>query len=143
MILASSDAGDIVVDPFSGSGTTLRVCQQLDRHAIGIEINPDYVANTKVRLSQSFEGFDSIDPRMKRVPLDLRQTEIRAEYFENHKKWFLGHHENALTEFEKAVMSVYGQQDKESARQVSLFERTEQKASQPIISADAQKTMRR
>ena len=129
MILASSDAGDIVVDPFSGSGTTLRVCQQLDRHAVGIEINPDYVANTRVRLSQPFEGFDSIDPRMKRVPLDLRQTEIRSEYFENHKKWFLGHHENTLAEFEKAVVSVYGQQDKGPARQVSLFERTEQKAS--------------
>src|SRR5690606_27867349 len=35
MVLASSNEGDIVLDPFSGSGTTLRVCQQLNRKAIG------------------------------------------------------------------------------------------------------------
>ena len=35
MILASSDEGMTVLDPFSGSGTTLRVCQQLHRKAIG------------------------------------------------------------------------------------------------------------
>ena len=39
MVLASSNEGDCVLDPFCGSGTTLRVCQQLNRNAIGIEIN--------------------------------------------------------------------------------------------------------
>jgi len=70
MVLASSEEGDLVVDPFSGSGTTLRVCQQLDRKAIGIEINPDYVQMTQDRLGADFQGFDSLDPRMERVPLD-------------------------------------------------------------------------
>lgn len=108
MVIASSDENDIVVDPFSGSGTTLRVCQQLNRRAIGIEINPDYVAMTQERLSAEFRGFDSYDPRIKRIPLDLRRDDIRKDYLKKHKKLFLSHHENALNEFEKAVEDMYG-----------------------------------
>jgi len=67
-VLASSDPGDLVVDPFAGSGTTLRVCQQLGREALGIELNPDYVAAMRERLATPFDGFDSADPRMSRVP---------------------------------------------------------------------------
>lgn len=123
MILASSDELDLVVDPFSGSGTTLRVCQQLNRNAVGIEINPDYSALTNVRLAAPFKGFDSVDPRIERVPMDLRQPDIRAEYLENHKKWFLHHHENALGKFEESVELLYGQQDNKSLTQMSLFEK--------------------
>ena len=42
IILASSNEGDIVLDPFSGSFTTSAVAVRLGRIAIGIEINPDY-----------------------------------------------------------------------------------------------------
>ena len=35
MILASSNEGDLVLDPFLGSGTLLRVCQNINRNAIG------------------------------------------------------------------------------------------------------------
>ena len=122
MILASSDEGDLVVDPFSGSGTTLRVCQQLKRRAIGIEINPDYVARTKDRLGMEFSGFDSIDPRMERVPFDLRRPDIRAEYLENHKKWFLQHHENAVEKFEGTVQVLYGSDEAHTAKQMLLLE---------------------
>lgn len=48
MVLASSNEGDLILDPFSGSGTTLRICQQLQRNCIGIEINPEYVEMTNV-----------------------------------------------------------------------------------------------
>jgi DNA modification methylase len=126
MILASSDEGDIVIDPFLGSGTTLRVSQQLNRRAIGIEINPDYAAMTKERLSAQFTGFDSVDPRMGRVPLDLRHQDIRSEYLENHKKWFLHHHENALRKFEESVAVLYGNHSKKSSEQISLFEECEE-----------------
>jgi site-specific DNA-methyltransferase (adenine-specific) len=34
--------GDTVLDPFAGSGTTLRVARQLGRNSIGFEINQDY-----------------------------------------------------------------------------------------------------
>ena len=71
MVLASTDAGDLVVDPFAGSGTTLRVCQVLERSAVGIELNPEYVELIKRRLAESFLGFDSVDPRQDRTPRDL------------------------------------------------------------------------
>ena len=38
-----TDEGDVVLDPFLGSGTTYRVAKQLGRVPIGIEINPEYV----------------------------------------------------------------------------------------------------
>lgn len=41
-VLASCDRGDLVIDPFSGSGTTLVVAEQLGRKWLGCEINPEY-----------------------------------------------------------------------------------------------------
>ena len=108
MIMASSDEGGTILDPFSGSGTTLRVSQQLKRNAIGFELNPDYVDMTHLRLKEPFSGIDSGDPRMERVPNDLRKVEIRDEYLENHIDWFLKNHENALDVFKKAVKEKYG-----------------------------------
>jgi len=71
IVLASSDEGDLVLDPFFGSGTTLRVCQILNRRCIGIELNPGYADLARKRLSRTFEGFDTFDPRINRVPKDL------------------------------------------------------------------------
>lgn len=71
MILASSNIGDTILDPFAGSGTTLRVAQQLNRNCIGFEKNPAYVAMIKNRLQKPFYGFDSIDLRTKRTPENL------------------------------------------------------------------------
>ena len=75
MILASSNEGDLVLDPFSGSGTTARVSQILNRRCLAMEINPDYVERTRKRLALHFEGFDSADPRLDRTPRDLPQDE--------------------------------------------------------------------
>lgn len=108
MVLASSNKNEVVLDPFFGSGTTLRLCQQLNRNCIGFELNPEYVAMTQERLAQPFTNFDSIDPRMKRVPLDLRDDQIRAEYLENHITWFLSHHQDALQGFQQTVEDMYG-----------------------------------
>ena len=97
IILASSNEGDTVLDPFVGSGTALRVCQQLKRTGIGIDINPDYVAMTKMRLQEPFKGFDSIDDRMKRLPNDLGT--YHADYIKNHADWFLKNHPNEIKNF--------------------------------------------
>ncbi|MCK4340424.1 MAG: site-specific DNA-methyltransferase [Phycisphaerae bacterium] len=122
MVLASSEEGDLVVDPFSGSGTTLRVCQQLNRRAIGIEINPDYITMTRERLGAAFSAFDSVDPRMERVPRDLRRPDVREDYLKKHKEWFLTHHENAVKKFEDSVSSMYGIPNREPSRQLTLLE---------------------
>lgn len=71
MVLASSNEGNLVLDPFCGCGTTARVCQVLNRRCLGIELNPEFVVQTQKRLQKPFEGFDSIDPRMNRTPRDL------------------------------------------------------------------------
>jgi len=39
-----TDPGDMVLDPFAGSGTTLQAALELNRTAIGIDISPDFVA---------------------------------------------------------------------------------------------------
>lgn len=96
MILASSNAGDVVLDPFSGSGTTMRVVQQTNRVGIGIEIESDYIKETEKRLEEPFNGFDSIDERMLRVPNDLNDNEYRRKYLANHISWFLKNHESAI-----------------------------------------------
>ncbi len=108
MILASSNENDLVVDPFSGSGTTLRVCQQLKRDCVGIELNEEYIKLTEKRLSEDFVGFDSIDPRMERVPNDLNDPQLREEYLENHVDWFLKNHNGAKDIFNEEVEKKYG-----------------------------------
>lgn len=109
MVLASSNKGDLVLDPFSGSGTTQRVCQQLDRNCIGFEQNPMYVDMTNDRLAMPFNGFDSSDDRILRVPNDLRREPIRTEYLKNHAKWFLKNHESDKSLFIDAVKAKYGE----------------------------------
>ena len=71
IILASSNAGDIVLDPFVGSGTTCKVADVLGHKWIGIDINPDYIVMSQKRIEESFSQFDSFDPRIERVPGDL------------------------------------------------------------------------
>lgn len=52
-VLAGSKAGDYVLDPFFGSGTTGVVAAQLGRQFVGIEINPRYVAMAEKRIVQA------------------------------------------------------------------------------------------
>jgi DNA modification methylase len=51
-ILTWSDEKDVVLDPFSGSGTTAKVAKLLGRRFIGIEVNPEYIEISKQRLCQ-------------------------------------------------------------------------------------------
>jgi len=44
--------GDLILDPFAGSGTTARAAKDLKRKFIGIEINPDYCKIAEERLAQ-------------------------------------------------------------------------------------------
>jgi DNA modification methylase len=51
-ILSWSNEGDIVLDPFSGSGTTAKMAKHNGRKYIGIEVNPEYVEISLKRLEQ-------------------------------------------------------------------------------------------
>jgi site-specific DNA-methyltransferase (adenine-specific)/modification methylase len=50
VILASSNPGDLVLDPFFGSGTTGAVAKKLKRNYIGIELEPAYVEVARQRI---------------------------------------------------------------------------------------------
>lgn len=52
MVLAGSRPGDTILDPFCGSGTTLRVAIKHQRNAIGIELNPEYVKLVEERTDK-------------------------------------------------------------------------------------------
>ncbi len=51
-IASWSNPGDVVLDPFCGSGTTVRAAKNLNRRYVGIEVNPEYVELIKTRLAQ-------------------------------------------------------------------------------------------
>jgi site-specific DNA-methyltransferase (adenine-specific) len=76
VIAAASKPGDLVLDPFVGSGTTAAVAKRLHRHWIGIEKEPEYVTIAMRRLSEVTPAmFPDIvsDPRdearsRKRIP---------------------------------------------------------------------------
>lgn len=53
LVLASSRPGDIVLDPFVGSGTTCVVAKKLGRHYLGIEIDEEYCLWAAKRLTRA------------------------------------------------------------------------------------------
>ncbi len=63
LILASSDEGDMILDPFLGSGTTSVVAKKLGRGYVGIEKNPIYCSWAEERLERAetdkrIQGYD-------------------------------------------------------------------------------------
>jgi len=50
VIRACSNPGEVVLDPFGGSGTTLAVAKKLDRRYLGFELSADYAAQIQARL---------------------------------------------------------------------------------------------
>jgi len=54
MILAGCPVGGVVLDTFFGAGTTGMVARRLDRHFVGIELNPDYIVIAERRLAKPF-----------------------------------------------------------------------------------------
>lgn len=51
-----TDKGDVVLDPFVGSGTTLRVARRLNRHGIGVEILHDAAADVAAEFGVELAG---------------------------------------------------------------------------------------
>ncbi len=51
LLLASTERGGVVLDPFFGTGTTGAVAKRLGRHFIGIEKDPDYVRAAEERIA--------------------------------------------------------------------------------------------
>jgi modification methylase len=58
VILSSTDVGDVVLDPFFGTGTTGAVAKKLGRDFIGIEREREYIAHAKERIAAIKAGDD-------------------------------------------------------------------------------------
>ncbi len=54
IVLSHSCIGETVLDPFSGSGTTLVTCKKLERDFIGFEISAEYCEIANKRLSSTY-----------------------------------------------------------------------------------------
>jgi len=79
IISASSNKGELVLDPFCGSGTTAAAAKQLGRNYTGIEISREYVKNAKKRLAdldkkkQSDSFLSTVETNeMKQLLADMR-----------------------------------------------------------------------
>jgi DNA modification methylase len=97
IVAASSNRGDCVLDPFSGSGTTAAAACTLGRNYVGIELSEQYVKNSSERLAELKKGWrgnlffeaDELE-EVKRLSRDIGRTpaEIVADktllkYFAN------------------------------------------------------------
>jgi site-specific DNA-methyltransferase (adenine-specific) len=60
IIAASSNSDDLVLDPFSGSGTTAAAAYQLGRHYTGIDVSQQYVTSAKSRLKELQKQRDNV-----------------------------------------------------------------------------------
>lgn len=75
LITLFSHEGELLIDPFSGAGTTLLAAQDLNRNAVGFDINKKYCEVAETRISQlSFE-----DAEQHVVNADAREV---SQYIE-------------------------------------------------------------
>ena len=65
-MLASTNEGEVVLDPFNGSGTTGVASLRLGRKYIGIEISDEYLSTTVKRLENELRnpGFEIISDKL-------------------------------------------------------------------------------
>lgn len=68
LVLASSNEGDFVLDPFSGVGTTAVVCKKLNRRFLGFEMNEEYVRLSNERIKGCLQ--DVLDKSLTLSVLD-------------------------------------------------------------------------
>lgn len=79
MIKASSNVGNLILDPFLGSGTTCKVAEILNRYWLGIDINPEYIIISQKRLNSPTQQLDSFDPRIQREPRDIPKEKNKTQ----------------------------------------------------------------
>jgi modification methylase len=74
VLLSSTQAGDLVLDPFFGTGTTGAVARRMHRHFIGIEKNSFYAQIARDRISQAVQ--EEIDPEVFATRSPRKQPRI-------------------------------------------------------------------
>lgn len=76
IIMASSSVGDVVLDPFVGSGTTAAVAKRLGRRYVGVDLSPEYVKRTRARLARTPVELGPHAERVSDETLDLPRLHV-------------------------------------------------------------------
>src|ERR1700740_2692067 len=87
ILLASSHEGDLVLDPFSGSGTTLLAAFRLRRHSLGCELSAEFLSLSIRRICSNLVQVDlsltcvdfSVDP----LPDPMGRSKCALPHSEN------------------------------------------------------------
>jgi modification methylase len=97
VLLSSSRPGDLVIDPFNGTGTTGAVAKRLGRHFVGIEREQAYIdaANERIDAVRPLDGADltvltgkRAEPRVAFVSLlDTGLMQPGATLYDSKKRW--------------------------------------------------------
>lgn len=99
ILSASSNPGDVVLDPFCGCGTTVHAAQKLDRQWIGIDVTHLAIGLIEKRLRDAFEG---VQFTTHGVPQDLAGARDLANRGRTDKNYYF--------EFEKWALSLINAQ---------------------------------
>ena len=83
IIKASSNEGDLVLDPFSGTFTTCYVAKELNRNSIGIELQDEYVkiGLRRLQLAEEFKG-EKLEKEIRTFETEKIATEQNLTLFE-------------------------------------------------------------
>lgn len=73
LILLYSYKGDLVLDPFLGSGTTVKVAKALGRRYVGYDIQEKYIEIARRRLDEPLHLREQLIPRFEKMPVEDRQ----------------------------------------------------------------------
>lgn len=93
---ASSNPGDVVLDPFCGCGTTVHAAQKLGRQWMGIDVTHLAIGLIEKRLKDAFPG---VDYKLHGVPADIAGA-----------RQFFADDDQTKKEFEKWAVSLIGAQ---------------------------------
>jgi len=92
IIQASSNEGDIVLDPFCGCATTCVAAEQLRRQWIGIDISPKAIELVKIRLEKEVSFFGQVISRD-----DIPKRSEKLPNYRTHKHTLYGQQEGLCT----------------------------------------------
>jgi site-specific DNA-methyltransferase (adenine-specific) len=88
IIKASSNEGDLVLDPFSGTFTTSYVARELKRRSIGIEISEEYlkIGLRRLHIATEFNG-ERLRRERKTYETPENENQTALSLFEKKAKW--------------------------------------------------------
>lgn len=92
IIRASSDEGDMVLDPFCGCATALVAAEKLNRRWAGIDISPKAAELVKVRMNRETNLFDQFNP-IVRTDIPQRTDVGKLPPYKTHKHTLYGKQE--------------------------------------------------